>query len=222
MQDTHSYRIISRLPKDFIIDLAKYTKSFRVAGGVFLRKYNDVDVFPVNARDFKGFKPQLGKVLSETTNAATLKYGDSIIQLCDYHKDTLEDLVESFDFSHCKIGAELQIKNADIGHLAIKRIYTSEDYIKSCVEGITFYTGSEYPISSLIRTHKVANKLGLNRVEFSNLLISVLVSVISRGFRDYDDFKDQLDAIDLSYLPEELAQLKIDDLKTLFELLEKK
>ena len=51
--------------------------------------------------------------------------------------------------------------------------------------------------------------------------LKVLRDIVSRGFTDYEDFKDQLDAVDLGLLPEDIKQLDNDVLMDLFELLRK-
>ena len=51
-------------------------------------------------------------------------------------------------------------------------------------------------------------------------VINILANIIQRGFKDYDDFKDQLDAVDLGLLEEDYKDAKEDFLK-LFEMLNK-
>ncbi len=72
----------------------------------------------------------------------------------------------------------------------------------------TFFVGSEYPLSSLIRLVKYA-KRGLYpaRRDYLADMLRILTAVVERGYSDYEDFKDQLDAIDLNYEGEEVAGL---------------
>ena len=51
-------------------------------------------------------------------------------------------------------------------------------------------------------------------------VINILTNIIKRGFNDYDDFKDQLDAVDLGLLEEDYKEAK-EDFRELFEILNK-
>lgn len=72
----------------------------------------------------------------------------------------------------------------------------------------TFFVGSEYPLSSLIRLVKYA-KRGLypKRRDYTADILRILTAIIERGYSGYEDFKDQLDAIDLGYEGEETVAL---------------
>ena len=49
--------------------------------------------------------------------------------------------------------------------------------------------------------------------------MNILGDIVERGFHDYQDFKDQLDAVDLGLLTEDFKQVDNADLMKLFELL---
>jgi hypothetical protein len=49
-------------------------------------------------------------------------------------------------------------------------------------------------------------------------IINILMDIIRRGFTSYDDFKDQLDAVDLGLVEKDLRGC---DLRGLFDLLNK-
>jgi chromosomal replication initiation ATPase DnaA len=56
-------------------------------------------------------------------------------------------------------------------------------------------------------------------------MLKIVHDIIERGFKGYEDFKDQLDAIDLGMVPDDIEQLQTkegtDMLRNLFKLLAK-
>ena len=82
--------------------------------------------------------------------------------------------------------------------MIVEDVYVSEDYIVARATGQSFYTGTEYPLSSLVRAFKYANRGELgNKKNLANIVLSILADIINRGYISYDDFKDQLSSIDL-------------------------
>lgn len=190
---------------------------------------NDLDLFPAdNKDDFKNInwkaKAKGIKVVSKTNNATTVRVSGKTLQFCNYWHTSLKDLVESFDFAHIKIGAEVTV-DAMEDVVAVDNIYLSPDFVLARTTGKTFFTGSEYPLSSLVRLskyHKRGDLILGNQFIFE--CIGILVAIIERGFKNYGDFKNQLDAVDLGLLPEELEEFKNKEgnLNKLFDLLEDK
>ncbi len=185
---------------------------------------HDLDLFPVDEKAFKkiDWKAIGVKVISKTPNATTVKVSGQTLQFCNYWHSSLKELVESFDFAHIKVGAEVTINE---GVVAVDKIYMSPDFILARTTGKTFFTGSEYPLSSLIRLskyHKRGDLILGNQFIFECL--AILVAILERGFKDYQDFKNQLDAVDLGLLPEELEEFKTKEgnLNKLFDLMEDK
>lgn len=176
---------------------------------------NDIDIFPVESLFTKDQAAKLGKIVSDTKNAITVKVnidktlhhqtvdgtndievnGKTItVQLCNYLHDSLENLVDSFDFSHIQVGAKVVPNNIDI--------YYTDKYEESKLCQSTEYFGSEYPISSLIRTFKYAKRGDFAGDSHIFSVLKILADISCRGFANYDDFKDQLDAVDLGLVPE--------------------
>jgi hypothetical protein len=209
-------RIKERLPKDFVSITG--LEHFYLAGNSLNNETpNDLDIYPI-----KPFVPneKINKyIISRTRNAITLKLNNIIIQICNYFKPSLKDLVESFDFAHVKIGAELEKNIYNV--LDVKEIYISEDWIKAKLLCNTWFTGSDYPLSSLIRTAKYIKRKNFSGKSYIFSFIAILNSIIKRGFTDYIDFKDQLDAIDLGLLPEDFKEMDNMHLLELFNLLKK-
>lgn len=81
----------------------------------------------------------------------------------------------------------------------------TDDWIQSHMLETTWYTGSDYPLSSLLRTTKYFQRgCYAKKHEYKKDILIILNDIISRGYKDYQDYKDQLAAIDLLLLePEE-------------------
>lgn len=134
------------------------------------------------------------KMLSRTRNALTISMGGQTLQFCNYEKPSLKSLVDSFDFAHVQVGIEFA-GNGEPPHS--DGVYYTDDFLFSNVKRSTFYTGSEYPTSSLIRMFKYAIRGKFPKKEYIKCAIEILTDIVNRGYSCYDDFKDQMDAIDL-------------------------
>lgn len=179
-------------------------KPFILAGGALGKSSpNDFDIYPVHANPFDK-NSVLNRIavlaepavtlLSNTKNAVTVKIGEQTIQFCCYLKKNLSSLIKSFDFAHCQVGV-LFGGNGEIPH--DDGIEFTDDYLTAMVCENTFYTGSEYPTASLIRTIKYVSRGKFCGKDYVSSIIDILKDIVNRGFMGYDDFKDQMDAIDL-------------------------
>lgn len=196
-------------------------ESVIVAGNSLNRKRpNDIDLFPVEKGDFDkildliGVGDVPGKILSVTENASTVRYFGSVIQFCNYHAPTLKELVESFDFSHIQIGALIKTSPS----VSVEELYYTEAYEAAQITGTTTFVGSKYPLSSLVRAFKYRKRGDFPGNSHIPSVMKILTAIIERGFYGYDDFKDQLDAVDLGLLDEDFD---MPELKKLFSLLDK-
>jgi hypothetical protein len=173
---------------------------------------NDIDIFPSDGKYFNNSQAaKLGTIVCCTTNAITVRVGISklynhhqiervgeivgedktvVVQLCNYIHNSLPELVESFDFSHIQIGAK--VKNS-----LVNETYYSKAYLNSKLCQSTEYTGSEYPTSSLIRSYKYAKRGDFAGNSHIVSVFKIMNDIFQRSFDDYEDFKDQLDAVDL-------------------------
>lgn len=183
-------------------------KRYYMAGGCFQKTVHDIDLFPVNPNDFDGINHDLKDyIVFSSYNAITVKYDDLVVQFCRYYHNSLKELVDSFDFAHCQIGVKIDNKTQVVEH------YFSDAYLDWKLTDEDTYTGTQYPLSSLIRSYKYKETfLGKN---YKKVAVKILVDIIKRGFINYKDFKEQLDAIDLAYIEDN------DDLIELFALLRK-
>lgn len=174
---------------------------------------HDFDLYPwCNSEfDFEGIKSRIesvgGYVIIETRNALTVNINNNIIQFCNYWKPDLINLIESFDFAHIQVGVAVTIKWGPDGYdrSAVEYVEYTDNWQRAHMLETTWYTGSDYPLSSLLRTVKYFQRGAYaNKFEYKKDIINILNNIISRGYEDYQDYKDQLAAIDLLLLePEE-------------------
>ncbi len=180
-------------------------KRVRLCGGGLMRNYSDLDFYPAAKGGFPHRESDKWKkvdVSAQTDNAVSIRK----VQLCRYYIPTLRELVESFDFSHCQVGVELEIHEDQ--KWKVTEVFTSDAFIHARATQTTAFTGSDYPLSSLVRVAKVANKLGLSQIEIARLTVATLAAVVDRGFEDYEDIKNQFDAIDLAVVEGDLEGLE--------------
>lgn len=181
---------------------------------------HDFDLYPWcnNKFDFEGIKSRIesvgGYIIIETRNALTVNISGKTIQFCNYCKSDLISLIESFDFAHIQVGVAVSImwrhgKGPDgkggYDNSWIRYIEYTDNWQRAHMLETTWYTGSDYPLSSLLRTVKYYQRGAYaNKYEYKKDIINILNNIISRGYKDYHDYRDQLAAIDLLLLePEE-------------------
>ena len=205
----------------FILD----NDDFRVAGGCFMDEVpNDYDVYPAFGKLFnavhirKNTIESKGEVICETNNAITVKVHGKVIQFCTYYKATLQELVDSFDFSHCQVGVEFSPRETEDGGIAtpeIKDIAWFDAWVEYRITRQSTYTGSEYPLSSLIRLNKYVKRDIIKGKSYTIEVLKILNDIIKRGYTDYRDFKNQLDAVDLLLLEPKEANAAYELFKNL-------
>ena len=183
--------------------------NFRVAGGCFMDGVpNDYDVYPAEGVSFdsrrisNNAKSLKGEVVCETKNAITVKVHGKVIQFCKYYKTTLHELVESFDFSHCQVCVEYKTVEEDGSFKTpvIQCTDWTDAWMEYRITGRSTYTGSEYPLSSLIRLNKYVKRDIIKGKSYTVEALKILADIIRRGYIGYPDFKNQLDAVDLMLL----------------------
>jgi len=182
---------------------------------------NDIDVYPSVENQFgHSFREEIIKkncsdirILNASSNALTVRY-DAYpypVQFCSYMHKSLSGLIESFDFSHVQVGIEVSYSD---GEYSISDVQFTNAYVNYLLTRKSRYMGSDYPLSSLIRTLKYYKRGYLDKFDSKLAIISILTSILDRGFSDYDDFKDQLSAIDLFLLEDddhgELRRVALD------------
>ena len=163
------------------------------AGSAMIPKHeiNDIDVFFYNSRDYGNAVDAICTVYKyfETPNCVTIKTNNVKVQLCKYNYPTMRQLVESFDFAHVQIAYD--IFSQDITY--------TEQAKAAFISHTTTFTGSEYPLSSLIRISKYYERGMIQGRGLIGEVLLIFKAIVERGFKDYEDFKDQLNAIDLNF-----------------------
>jgi hypothetical protein len=172
-------------------------------------KPNDYDVY-LTAEELAEFRHKKLedmkdiKVAAKTKNSITFIFKEStVIQVCTYNKPSLQELINSFDFSYCRVGVTVTI-DPETDWLKIEEVAITDEYIQYLASGVTEYIGSEYPMSSMIRVVKINEKGMFNGRSYIRSILTILNDIMKRGVSYYDDFKDQLDAVDLGLAPEDL------------------
>lgn len=115
---------------------------YTIAGGCLssFEEIKDVDIFNYNKLLTEGNY----QLTHNTLNAKTYKYLKNIIQLCEYRTDSLSELINGFDFSHCQVGVLVE------GY-EVKQVYYTPAYEEFLRKQKTWYLGSKFPASSLGR-----------------------------------------------------------------------
>ena len=215
MNKTSLERILSSRAKR-CIDLSNgilKTGNYYIAGScIASNEIRDIDIFPV---EFQPFNIPSENRVAVTKNAVTIK-NDPPLQFCSYRKKSLKELIQSFDFSHIQAGAYIRDGEV-IG------VWFTEEFLYSKAGGNSSFLGSDYPLSSLVRLPKYFKRDELSHSALIVATLKILHDIVDRGFKGYDDFKDQLDAVDLGMVPEEIDEIseEQDVLKNLFDLLNK-
>lgn len=174
---------------------------FYVAGGALLEaEPNDYDLFPVETNDFNGLFGNTGTNIIHTANASTYNINGIKIQLCRFYYDSLQKLVDRFDFTHCKVGAEfVKDTRGGIPFFVLKDVYVSKDFIRYKLIGNSEYCkDNDYPLAALVRMHKYVKQGYIKDV--SSNVFRILEAILQRGCKSELDFSCQIRGL---YLGEE-------------------
>jgi len=163
---------------------------------------NDLDIYGAGYDIKEKFKldSHNKKTIFSSKNACSLRGKVYKVQFCSYWRNSLKELIESFDFSKIQVGVRAEFSAED--SFCIKEVYFSNAYLDWKLNETFDFMGSEYPLSSLFRLFKYFKREDCTIRERNICILKILDSIIRRGFKDYDDFKNQLDAIDLMLLPD--------------------
>lgn len=175
---------------------------FLLAGGALTKDDNpkDFDIYGVDAPlDLVEIERRaladaaIGGYLSRTRNAITLRIEGQVVQFCNYHKSTPQETIEAFDFAHCMAGAVFY----RTGELC--RVFSTTDFWNSEADCTTWYTSSEYPLSSLMRCMKFHKRGLFKDNDYKPAALKIVRDIVARGFTDWDDFADQCASISESF-----------------------
>lgn len=167
------------------------------AGSAMIPKHeiNDIDVFFYSNKDYRNAVDIITQTYKafETPNCVTINTDFVKVQLCKYNYPTMARLVESFDFAHVQIAYDVFTQDVT---------YT-EQAKEAFISRTTTFTGSEYPLSSLIRISKYYERGWITGRGLIGEVLLIFKAILERGFKDYEDFKDQLNAVDLNFFDTE-------------------
>lgn len=174
--------------------------NFILAGGALCdNEPNDYDIYGAKKRlDLDKIETRCEKygvkVLASTTNALTVEVGGQTVQFCRYWKNSLMALVQSFDFAHCQAGA--LFKSSEDNTYYVDDVYNTSEFIAAQACRDTCFTGSEYPLSSLMRAGKFYKQGKFaNAHSYRMAVLEILRAVMERGMYDYKDIVDQMTAV---------------------------
>jgi hypothetical protein len=209
-------KIVARRLKPYLDILAsKVDLEYCWVGGssLIMDEPNDIDLFPdPRCPHFKnaihdGLKDHL---VFQSANADTYVVDGKKIQACSHAAASLEDLLKSFDFAHVQIGATIHDG-------IIEGLLYTQDYHTATTAHTTYYTGTDFPLTSLIRLHKYTQRGLLTEGQRIYTTFEILADLANRGFTSYDDFCRQILGMDPAMGMEGI--MRSPALKTLFEAL---
>lgn len=148
----------------------------------------------------KAFGEKIGKceILHISQNAITTEFKGVKYQFCKYQKETIEELVKSFDYAHIQIGCVVDFEeDGEENEPKVDTVYYTDAYLEALLMHRTWYVGSDYPLGSLFRAEKYKRYGEMHSSEYKKSVVKALTDLIRRGYKDYQDFKDSIGAIDL-------------------------
>lgn len=192
-------------------------ENFILAGGALCSDSpNDYDIFGNGSRfDIEEIEGRCdgtnAEIVSKTINALTVRIDGKIVQICSHWKNSMQNLVKSFDFSHCRAGCLCCFCKCDNAYNPVEA-YWEDDFVCAMACGDTKYTGSgEYPINTLVRAgkfYKQGKFASYHSYKIS--VIQILSDIIKRGLFDADDVQRQLSAISDNIDETDEAQILAD------------
>lgn len=147
-----------------------------------------------------------------TPNAVTVYSVErqETIQLCKYWKESAQELAESFDFAHIQAAAAFSLAGDNVAWF--EELHYTDEWVQANALAATWYTGSEFPLSSMARLSKYT-KYGV-KVYVRYSVIKILRDILARAPYSHEQWLEQLNAIDILMLNEdeqegELGQLAL-------------
>lgn len=182
--------------------------TFYIGGGcLVMDKPNDYDIFVQDPEEVYQTHFNVGyELVYKSKNALTIKKGKYIIQLCNYWKPTLKELVDSFDFAHIQVGVTIGNFDENYSYYEtsedrVINVYYTKAYVESLLTGRTRIANTrlEYPMSTVLRTQKYFERGLMSKKNYICQMVYAMSQVCLRGIKNYEDFKDQLEAVDLMF-----------------------
>lgn len=126
-----------------------------------------------------------------STNAISLSDG---IQIVIRFWGPVEKIHENYDFEHCKCSYDWKNNKVDLPTKALECIINKE----------LFYSGSKYPLCSIIRTRKFINRgWSINAGQY----VKMALQLNELDLTDLNVFKEQLVGVDSAYFSEAINSI---------------
>ena len=212
VQDVLIRRIFGRIDVAQVLNISGVSK-IAIAGGALLdAEPHDYDIYAATS-DSKlsllairvNAEPRGWTYVTETANALTMKDPRGrTYQFCTFCRKDPQELIEAFDFAHC------QVCVSNFGTEGNSwRAYYTDNFLQAMAAQRTFFVSSPYPMGALCRVVKYAKYgyYGKEERAWVRDVFKILTEFVRRGFSDYDDFKDQVYAVDLGYAGPEVREL---------------
>lgn len=211
LQDVLVRRICSRIDVPRVREICS-VPWIAIAGGSLLdAEPHDFDVYAatdagkLNLMRIQANAERKGWTYVTTTpNALTMKDPQHrTYQFCTFCRPTPQELISAFDFAHC------QVCVSNYGANENWKAYYTENFLQAMATQRTFFVGSPYPMGALCRVVKYAKYgyYGQNGQAWIRDVFKILTAFVQRGFRDFDDFKAQVDSVDLGFNGPEAGEL---------------
>lgn len=181
--------------------VANGIKSVVLAGGAMMHgEPADLDLFPppgerdvmtgvsgwtVDGRPhFQMAKPKFFELIDRLSGKqlAEVMIDGKKLQLCRQESTSLFELVAGFDFAHCQVGAT--VHNTEDGTWKASEVATTPSWMAAMMVQGTFYTGGRWPLRSLARIPRVAEKLHLSHFEARVLANQVVATLATRDSKE--------------------------------------
>ena len=159
-------------------------------------------IIKFNSNDKKVFKPFCYLPIFVTQNAITLS--DKVQLIVRFYGEP-EEIHSNYDFEHCKSWWDSKSKQLVIPGPSAEALLARE--LK--------YTGSKYPLASIIRTRKFIKRgWSITAGEY----VKMAIQLNSLDLLNINVLKDQLVGVDLSYFQAFIAQVEKDSQAPDFKL----
>lgn len=154
---------------------------FWIAGSVFTKHWNDVDVF---YHDQEPFSFDQSIVIATSQHTTTITSEGMRIQFCERPNDnTLKELIDGFDFTHvqCGYGFKVEFDATGHGYIFPGRFYFTEGFVRSRLFGSSNYVPGPSPLRSLIRYLKYFKRGDITEETAGTVLFEIVEYLIKSG-----------------------------------------
>jgi len=128
----------------------------------------------------------------QTDNAWSVDWEGRSYQFIEHSRHdarTLEELIESFDFSHVQAGAEI-IRGK------VSKVYVSDLFVSDRAAGTSTYRSEKTPISSLFRLMKYHRRGDIPTFDARRMIVQMVCAAIRHPPASVEEARRQLSGLD--------------------------